>query len=216
MTPAKRTTKTTTKPVVRTRKTSTTKKKVSTTPKTTARKTASPIPDLPTNPFTFEVFDVVSKQETNAGKVKALQKYEHDSLKALLIWNYDDSVVSLLPPGEVPYSSMEDEQNTTGSLSTRIDQQVSTLAHHQTTNVNQGHTTLRREWTKLYNFIKGGNDTLNGLRRETMFIQILEGLHPLDAEILCLTKDKKLQTKYRISRENVEQAYPDIEWGGRS
>ena len=75
MTPAKRTTKTTTKPVVRTRKTSTTKKKVSTTPKTTARKTASPIPDLPTNPFTFEVFDVVSKQKTNAGKVKALQKY---------------------------------------------------------------------------------------------------------------------------------------------
>ena len=216
MTPAKRTTKTTTKPVVRTRKTSTTKKKVSTTPKTTARKTASPIPDLPTNPFTFEVFDVVSKQETNAGKVKALQKYEHDSLKALLIWNYDDSVVSLLPPGEVPYSSMEDEQNTTGTLSTRIDQQVNTLTHHQTTNVNQGHTTLRREWTKLYNFIKGGNDTLNGLRRETMFIQILEGLHPLDAEILCLVKDKKLTDKYKVTLSNVKTAYPDITWGNRS
>ena len=215
MTPAKRTTKTTTKPVVRTRKTSTTKKKVSTTPKTTARKTASPIPDLPTNPFTFEVFDVVSKQETNAGKVKALQKYEHDSLKALFIWNYDDSVVSLLPPGEVPYSSMEDEQNTTGTLSTRIDQQVSTLAHHQTTNVNQGHTTLRREWTKLYNFIKGGNDTLNGLRRETMFIQLLQGLHPLDAEILCLIKDKDLESKYNIPKKSVIQAYPDIQWGGR-
>ena len=215
MTPAKRTTKTTTKPVARTRKTTTTRKKVSTTPKTTARKTASPIPDLPTNPFTFEVFDVVSKQETNAGKVKALQKYEHDSLKALLIWNYDDSVVSLLPPGEVPYSSMEDEQNTTGTLSTRIDQQVSTLAHHQTTNVNQGHTTLRREWTKLYNFIKGGNDTLNGLRRETMFIQLLQGLHPLDAEILCLIKDKDLESKYNIPKKSVIQAYPDIQWGGR-
>jgi len=215
MTPAKRTTKTTTKPVVRTRKTSTTKKKVSTTPKTTARKTASPIPDLPTNPFTFEVFDVVSKQETNAGKVKALQKYEHDSLKALFIWNYDDSVVSLLPPGEVPYSSMEDEQNTTGTLSTRIDQQVNTLAHHQTTNVNQGHTTLRREWTKLYNFIKGGNDTLNGLRRETMFIQLLQGLHPLDAEILCLIKDKDLESKYDIPKKSVIQAFPDIQWGGR-
>ena len=215
MTPAKRTTKTTTKPVVRTRKT-TTRKKVSTTPKTPATKTATAIPDLPVNPFTFEVFDVVSKQETNAGKVKALQKYEHDSLKALLIWNYDDSVVSLLPPGEVPYSSMEDEQNTTGSLSTRIDQQVNTLAHNQTTHVNEGHTTLRREWTKLYNFIKGGNDSLNGLRRETMFINILTGLHPLDAEILCLVKDKKLQTKYKITRANVEKAYPDIQWGGRS
>ena len=180
------------------------------------RQPAKPIEDLPTNPFTFEVFSVVSKQRSNAKKVEALQKFEHDSLKAIFIWNFDDSVISLLPPGEVPYSSLEEEQNTTGTLTTRINQQSDTMRHNQTTNANQGHTTLRREWTKLYNFIKGGNDSLNGLRRETMFIQILEGLHPLDAEILCLTKDKKLQTKYRISRENVEEAYPDIDWGGRS
>ena len=180
------------------------------------RQPAKPIEDLPTNPFTFEVFSVVSKQRSNAKKVEALQKFEHDSLKAIFIWNFDDSVISLLPPGEVPYSSLEEEQNTTGTLTTRINQQSDTMRHNQTTNANQGHTTLRREWTKLYNFIKGGNDSLNGLRRETMFIQILQGLHPLDAEILCLTKDKKLQSKYRISRENVEQAYPDIEWGGRS
>ena len=116
MTPAKKTTRTTTKPVVRTR--STTKKKVSTTPKpkVTPTKTVTAIPDLPVNPFTFEVFDVVSKQETNAGKIKALQKFEHDSLKALFIWNYDDSVISLLPPGEVPYSSLEEEQNTSGNI----------------------------------------------------------------------------------------------------
>ena len=180
------------------------------------RQPAKPIEDLPTNPFTFEVFSVVSKQRSNAKKVEALQKFEHDSLKAIFIWNFDDSVISLLPPGEVPYSSLEEEQNTTGTLTTRINQQSDTMRHNQTTNANQGHTTLRREWTKLYNFIKGGNDSLNGLRRETMFIQILQGHHPLDAEILCLTKDKKLQSKYRISRENVEEAYPDIEWGGRS
>ena len=214
MTPAKKTTKTTTKPVVRTRKT-TTRKKVSTTPKTPATKTATAIPDLPVNPFTFEVFDVVSKQESNAGKVKALQKYEHDSLKALLIWNYDDSVVSLLPPGEVPYSSLEEEQNTSGTLSTKINQQSDTMRFNETANANQGHTTLRREWTKLYNFIKGGNDTLNGLRRETMFIQILQGLHPLDAEILCLIKDKDLESKYDIPKKSVIQAYPEITWGGR-
>ena len=72
------------------------------------------------------------------------------------------------------------------------------------TDMKRGRTTLRREWTKLYNFIKGGNDQLNGLRRETMFIQILEGLHPLDAEILCLMKDKKLYDKYKITKENVD------------
>ena len=184
--------------------------------KTTVKRASTPIPDLPPNPFTFEVFDIVSKQRSAAKKVEALKKFEHDSLKALFIWNFDESVISLLPPGEVPYSSMKDEQNNTGTLSTRIGQQVNTLAHNQTTHVNEGHTTLRREWTKLYNFIKGGNDSLNGLRRETMFINILTGLHPLDAEILCLVKDKKLTDKYKITRVNVETAYPDIVWGNRS
>ena len=184
--------------------------------KTTVKRASTPIPDLPPNPFTFEVLDIVSKQRSAAKKVQALKKFEHDSFKALFIWNFDPSVISLLPPGEVPYSSMKDEQNNTGTLTTRIGQQVNTLTHNQTTHVNEGHTTLRREWTKLYNFIKGGNDSLNGLRRETMFINILTGLHPLDAEILCLVKDKKLTDKYKITRAVVEQAYPDIQWGGRS
>ena len=184
--------------------------------KTTVKRASTPIPDLPPNPFTFEVLDIVSKQRSAAKKVQALKKFEHDSFKALFIWNFDPSVISLLPPGEVPYSSMKDEQNNTGTLTTKIGQQVNTLSHNQTTHVNEGHTTLRREWTKLYNFIKGGNDSLNGLRRETMFINILTGLHPLDAEILCLVKDKKLTDKYKITRAVVEQAYPDIQWGGRS
>ena len=54
------------------------------------------------------------------------------------------------------------------------------------------------------------------LRRETMFINILSGLHPLEAEILCLCKDKKLSTKYKITKELVAEAYPEVQWGGRS
>ena len=175
-----------------------------------------PIVDLPPNPFTFEVLSLASKQRSNAKKVEVLRKYEHDSIKAIFIWNYDDSAISLLPPGEVPYSSLKDEQNSSGTLSTKIGQQTATMQFNNTVNTNKGFTTLRREWTKLYNFVKGGNDKLNGLRRETMFIQILEGLHPLDAEILCLVKDKKLYDKYKITKENVAQAYPDIVWGNRS
>jgi hypothetical protein len=172
--------------------------------------------DLPPNPFTFEVLSLASKQRSNAKKVEVLRKYEHNSIKAIFIWNYDDSSISLLPPGEVPYSSLKDEQNSSGTLSTKIGQQTSTMQFNNTVNANKGFTTLRREWTKLYNFVKGGNDKLNGLRRETMFIQILEGLHPLDAEILCLVKDKKLYDKYKITKENVSEAYPDIVWGNRS
>ena len=185
-------------------------------PRKTTKRASTPIEDLPPNPFVFEVLNVVCKQRTTAKKVEALKKFEHASLKALFIWNFDDTVISMLPPGEVPYSSLKDEQNTSGTLSTRIDQQSASMRFNNTVNANQGFTTLRREYTKLYNFIRGGNDQLNGLRRETMFIQILEGLHPLDAEILCLVKDKLLQTKYKLTRQTISDAYPDITWGWRS
>ena len=183
--------------------------------------TPQPIVDLPPNPFTFEVLALASKQRSNAKKVEVLKKYEHESIKAIFIWNYDDSVVSLLPEGEVPYSSLKDEQISSGTLSTKVNQLVGTMEYNDTvsmgnaTDMTRGRTTLRREWKKLYNFIRGGNDSLSSLRRETMFIQILEGLHPLDAEILCLMKDKKLYDKYKITKENVMEAYPDIVWGVR-
>ena len=64
--------------------------------------------------------------------------------------------------------------------------------------------------------MKGGNDTLRPTRREMMFINLLEGLHPREAEILILTKDHKLGDKYKISLDVVKEAYPDITWGGRS
>ena len=199
-----------------------------TTKQKTTRKTTTKKPspkttlELPPNPFTFEVFALLNKQRTKAKKVEVLKKYEHDSLKALFIWNFDESVISLLPPGEVSYSSLKDEQITSGTLSEKVNQLVGTMEYFDTTSLGnaadmkKGKTTIRKEWTKFYNFCKGGNDQLKSLRRETMFIQILEGLHPLDAEILCLVKDKELETKYKITKEIVSEAYPDIQWGGRS
>ena len=205
----------TTKPKTTTRKT--TVKKASTPRKAAPKATL----ELPPNPFTFEIFALVNKQKTKAKKVEVLRKYEHDSLKALFIWNFDPSVISLLPPGEVPYSSMKDEQITTGTLSTKIAQAVGTMEYNNDDSMGlgdfkKGRTTIRKEYTRFYNFCKGGNDQLKSLRRETMFIQMLEGLHPLDAEILCLVKDKNLEEKYKITKEIVSEAYPDITWGGRS
>ena len=205
-----------------------TTKPKTTTRKTTVKKATSPRKaapkvtlELPPNPFTFEVFALVNKQKTKAKKVEVLRKYEHDSLKALFIWNFDPSVISLLPPGEVPYSSMRDEQITTGTLSTKIAQMVGTIEYNNDDSVGlgdfkKGRTSIRKEFQRFYNFCKGGNDQLKSLRRETMFIQMLEGLHPLDAEILCLVKDKNLEDKYNITKEIVSEAYPDITWGNRS
>ena len=192
------------------------------TKKVTISKTKEVSLELPVNPFVFEVFDLVNKMKTEQKKVEVLQKYEHPSLKALFIWNFDESVITILPPGQVPYSNLKSEQKFRGTLSDKVDNLIGTMNYNQTTSLGnasdltEGHTTIRKEFKRFYNFIKGGNDSLPALRKETMFIQMLEGLHPLEAEIVCLVKDKNLQSKYKITKEIVSKTYPDIVWGGRS
>jgi len=185
----------------------------------TRKKTEEAVVSLPTNPFAFEILDLASKQRTNAKKVEVLQKYEDPSLKTILIWNFDESVISLLPEGDVPYASAGEQTSYSGTLSSKIDDAVSKmdeLSSNSLGSMDQGRSSIRKEYHMFYNFVKGGNNSLSSLRRETMFINILEGLHPREAEILVLVKDKKLQTKYKITHEIVKEAYPDIQWGGRS
>ena len=145
---------------------------------------------LPPNPFMSEILELASKQRSVAKKVAVLQEYATDALKAILIWNFDDTAVSMVPEGEVPY-----EKNDVP--------------------IGTDHTSLRKEWKNLYHFVQGGNNTLSPIRRETMFIQMLEGLHPDEADILCLVKDGRLSEKYKLTKEVVGKAYPDIAWGGR-
>ena len=158
------------------------------TKKTTTRKTKV---KLPPNPFVHEVLDLVDSQRSKAKKIQILQEYSDDALKAILIWNFDPTAISIIPSGPVPYKENE-------------------------VPVGTDHTSLRREWKNLYHFLKGGNDSLSTMRRETMFIQMLEGLHPEEAKIICLVKDKDLESRYKITYDMVQQAYPDIQWGGRS
>ena len=200
---------------------------MTTTKKTTTKKTtvktvktkATPIPNLPTNPFVFEVLDVASKQRSKAKKVEVLQKYKHPSLVTLFVWNFDTSIITLLPEGEVPYGTNKEDQNATGTLTGKINDAVGKMTEMGSNSLgsqDQGKASIRAEYKKFYNFCKGGNPGLSSLRRETMFINILEGLHPLEAELLCLVKDKKLQEKYKITKEIVSTAYPEIVWGDRS
>lgn len=195
-------------------------KKTTTKPKTVEVKAKeTPIPDLPANPFIFEILQLASKQRTNAKKVEVLKKYEDPSLKSIFIWNFDESVVSVLPPGEVPYASVGEQNSFSGTISEKIEDAVvkmNEVGSNSLGSQDQGFSSIRKEYQKFYNFVKGGNDGLSSLRRETMFINILQGLHPLEAEILCLVKDKKLDEKYKITKEIVSEAYPDIQWGGRS
>jgi hypothetical protein len=182
---------TTTKKTTTSRKTSTTAKKTTTTSsKPETKPVAEKIQLTPTS-YVHEIFAAVVAERTKDKKIGILRQYNENFLKSLLIWNFDDSIQSILPEGEVPIQQNENAEKSPSS-------------------------NIRKEWSKFYNFVKGGNDAMNKLRKETMFINILESFHPGEAEVLCLVKDKKLQTKYNITKELVSEAYPDILWGNRS
>jgi len=137
-----------------------------------------------------EVLQKVSNAKTKKEKISLLVQNNTPALRSILIWNYDESIITLLPEGEVPFEPNDSPKGTEHSL-------------------------LAKEYAKLYYYIKGGADQVPQLRRESMFIQLLEGLHKSEAELLCLVKDGKLQDKYRITLATVKEAFPQIEWGNR-
>ena len=143
---------------------------------------------LPNNPLVSELFRAVHGAKTKDKKIALLKQHIRDDVKAILIWNFDKGIESAVPEGEVPYKKNDSPEGTAG------------------------HTRLVHEWRTLYNFVRGGNDKLSNMRRETLLVQLLESLHEDEAEIVVLAKDKDLQSKYRITRNVVEEAYPDIQW----
>ena len=191
---------TTAKKTTKTRSTSTRKKP------TTRRKTTATKPrtvtvkkkELPPNPMVHELLEAVDSEKVKSRKLDILRTHGEDSFKMTMIWNFDESVISMLPEGNVPYQPVEGDvqANREKGLPQR--------------------TTIRNSAKNFYRFVKGGDDQLNKIKREGLFINILETLPPAEAEILVLVKDKALNTKYNITKELVAEAYPDITWGNRS
>lgn len=129
-------------------------------------------------PLLSEVLKKVHNAKTKAKKVELLQKYDCDALRAIIKSSFDPNIEWVIPEGEVPFKANDAEEGTE-------------------------HTVLRREYKKLYRFIKGGDDQLVGFKRENMFIQLLEGLHKSEAEIVISAKDKKLHQAFKGLSENV-------------
>lgn len=138
-----------------------------------------------------EVLQKVSNAKTKADKIELLHQHNTAALRAVLIVNFDESVESMLPGGNVPFTPNDAPKGTE-------------------------HTVLEQEYRKLYLFFKGGNSSINQTTRENLFIQLLEGLQEEEANLLVLTKDKGLGKKYKLTRACVEEAFPHIKWGGRS
>tara|TARA_Y100000004_G_scaffold185887_1_gene236707 strand:+ start:395 stop:832 length:438 start_codon:yes stop_codon:yes gene_type:complete len=137
-----------------------------------------------------EVLQKVSNAKTKEQKIKLLREHNSDALRKILIINYDPSIESNLPEGSVPYKPNESPAGTE-------------------------HSRLSTEHRLLHYFVKGGADSLSSLKRETMFVGLLEGLHESEAEVVCLAKDKKLKSKYRITENVVKEAFPKVQWGNR-
>ncbi|AOO15482.1 hypothetical protein W1080910_212 [Cyanophage S-RIM12 isolate W1_08_0910] len=138
-----------------------------------------------------EVLRKVSNAKTKSEKVNLLRKHNSIALRQLLIINFDDSLTCLLPEGDVPYTPNDAP-------------------------VGTDHSRLEQEYRGLYRFFKGGADNLTSMKRETMFVQLLEGLSEEEAELLVLAKDGRMNDKYkRITKSVIQEAFPTIIWGER-
>jgi len=135
-----------------------------------------------------EVLQKVSNAKTKAEKIELLNKYNTNALRSVLIANFDETIRSRLPSGKVPYTPNEAPAGTE-------------------------HTRLEKEYRKLYLFFHGGQSGLNQNKCESLFIQMLEGLHESEAEVLCLMKDKEIGKRWKITKQCVEEAFPQIRWG---
>ena len=137
-----------------------------------------------------EVLQKVSNAKTKKEKISLLRELNTQALRSVLIINFDDSIISMLPDGAVPYTPNEAPEGTE-------------------------HTVLEKEQRILYHFFKGGSK-ISQAKREQMFVGLLEGLTAGEAETLILAKDKKIGKRYKITKATVTEAFPQIVWGNRS
>ena len=129
-------------------------------------------------PLFSEILDKVSKLKTKKEKVAFLQRYNSDALRMVIKSSFDPNIEWDLPEGEVPFTPNDAPEGTE-------------------------HTMLVTEARKLFHFIKGGNPQLTTNKRESMFVQMLEGLNQNEATLLVAAKDKKLHQLYKGLSKNV-------------
>ena len=130
-----------------------------------------------------EILDLVHKAKTKNKKVEILRKYNSDALRMVIKSSFDPNIVWVMPKGNVPYTPNDAPAGTE-------------------------HTRLATEAKKLYRFIRGGDNITPQFKIEQMFVQLLEGLHKDEAELICYAKDKQLHKIVKgLSAPVVRQAF---------
>jgi len=129
-------------------------------------------------PLLSEVLKKVHNAKTKDKKIAILKENDSDALRMVIKSSFDPNIEWVFPDGDVPYQKNEAVEGTE-------------------------HTVLRKEARKLYRFIKGGDNTLPQFKKENLFIQMLEGLHETEAQLVVDAKDKKLHQVYKGLSDNV-------------
>ena len=149
-----------------------------------------------------EVLQRVSNAKTKDKKIEILKEYDTMALRKVLLCNFSYDIFFVFPEGRSPWNRPEEDEDVP---------------------IGHDHTWLLSEHRQLDKFCKkawngqvyyGDSGTqrpsIPQLRKEQLWVQLLESLHPQEAEVLDLIKDKKLQTRYKITKQNVIDAFPDL------
>ena len=134
-------------------------------------------------PLLSEVLQKLGKIKSKTDKVLYLKDNNTDARRQIIKSSFDPKIKWALPYGEVPYVQNEAPEGTE-------------------------HNVLSYEVRKIYHFIESGNSKISQNKREMMFVQMLEGLHPDEADVLVAAKDKILHQKYKgLSINVVKEAF---------
>ena len=147
--------------------------------------------DTSSAPLFHEILTKVNNAKDKPAKIAVLKKHDSVPLRQVLKGAFDPKIKWDLPEGVPPFKRNDAPAGTE-------------------------HTSLFSEARRLWHFVKDADPNLTKAKREMMFIQLLEGLHKDEAELVCLVKDGNLNKGYkRITKAVVSGAFPQIEWGGR-
>jgi hypothetical protein len=131
-----------------------------------------------------EILDKFEVAKTREEKIAVLQNNVTDPLLVLLRLNYDHMLKMDLPDGEPPFMKDTDKP------------------------IGYSESSLQLELRRFYVWLNPSTN-LPKLKKESLFVNMLEGIHWTEAEALCLAKDRKLQTKYKSLKEDiVREAFP--------
>ena len=131
-----------------------------------------------------EIATKINNAKDKPRKLKVLKDHDSVALRQVLKGAFDPKIEWLLPKGEdIPFNKNDAP-------------------------IGTEHTMLQQEAKRLYLFTKGGDNTISQNKRETLFIQMLEGLSGDEADFLITVVNKKVNNKYKGFTANlVKEAF---------